>query len=51
MLKKYGVTIQHTTMKYKHTHTAFIEALNKLLTEHYLQSNYSGLRCTRVEQS
>ena len=33
MLKKHGVTIWHTMMKYKHTYTAFIEALNKLLTE------------------
>ena len=33
MLKKHGVTIQHAMTKYKHTHTAFIKALNKLLAE------------------
>ena len=33
MLEEHGVMIQHTTMKYKHTHMAFIEALNKPLTE------------------
>ena len=27
------VKIQQVTMKYKHTHTAFVEALNKILTE------------------
>ena len=33
MLEKHGVKIQRTTMKYKHTHTAFAEALNKILAE------------------
>ena len=33
MLEKHEVRIQHTTKKYKHTHTAFVEALNKILTE------------------
>ena len=33
MLEKHGVKIQHVTTKYKHTHTAFIEALNKIRTE------------------
>ena len=33
MLEKHEVKIQHVTMKYKHTHTAFVEALNKILTE------------------
>ena len=33
MLKNHEVTIRRTTTKYKHTHTAFIEALNKILTE------------------
>ena len=33
MLEKHGVTIQCKTTKYKHTHMAFVEALNKLLTE------------------
>ena len=31
MLEKCGVKIQRVTTKYKHTHMAFIEALNKLL--------------------
>ena len=34
MLQKHEVRIQHTTTKYKHTHTAFVEALKK-----YLQNN------------
>ena len=33
ILEKLGVMIQHATKKYKHTHTAFIKALNKLLAE------------------
>ena len=33
MLEKHGVKIQHITTKYKHTHTAFVKALNKILTE------------------
>ena len=33
MLEKHGVKIQRVTTKYKHTHTAFVEALNKILTE------------------
>ena len=33
MLEKHEVKIQQVTMKYKHTHTAFVEALNKILTE------------------
>ena len=33
MLEKHEVRIQHTTKKYKHTHTAFVEALNKILAE------------------
>ena len=33
LLEKHGVTIRHATTKYKHTHTAFVEALNKILTE------------------
>ena len=31
--EKHGVMIQCTMTKYKHTHMAFIEALNKLLAE------------------
>ena len=33
MLEKHEVTIRHTTTKYKHTHTAFVKALNKILAE------------------
>ena len=33
LLEKHGVTIRRTTTKYKHTHTAFFEALNKILAE------------------
>ena len=33
MLEKHGVKIQKVTTKYKHTHTAFVEALNKILIE------------------
>ena len=33
MLEKHGVKIQHVTTKYKHTHTAFVEAFNKILAE------------------
>ena len=33
MLEKHEVKIQRLTTKYKHTHTAFVEALNKILAE------------------
>ena len=33
MLEKHEVRIQSTMTKYKHTHTAFVEALNKMLME------------------
>ena len=33
MLEKQGVKIRRVTTKYKHTHTAFVEALNKILAE------------------
>ena len=33
MLEKHEVKVRRITMKYKHTHTAFVEALNKILTE------------------
>ena len=33
MLEKQEVKIRRVTTKYKHTHTAFVEALNKTLTE------------------
>ena len=33
LLEKHGVKIQQVTTKYKHTHTAFVEALNKMLAE------------------
>ena len=31
MLEKHGVKIQQVTTKYKHIHTAFVKALNKIL--------------------
>ena len=33
MLEKHETTIRRTTTKYKHTHTVFVEALNKILAE------------------
>ena len=33
MLEKHDVKIQRVTTEYKHTHTAFVEALNKILGE------------------
>ena len=33
MLEKNEIKIRRVTTKYKHTHTAFVEALNKILTE------------------
>ena len=33
LLEKHEVKIRRVTTKYKHTHTAFIEALNKILAE------------------
>ena len=33
LLEKHEVRIQHATTKYKHTHTAFVESLNKKLAE------------------
>ena len=33
MLEMHEVKIQRVTTKYKHTHTAFVEALNKILAE------------------
>ena len=33
MLEKHKVKIQRVTTKYKHTHTSFVEALNKILAE------------------
>ena len=33
MLEKHEVKIQRVTTKYKHTHTAFVKALNKTLAE------------------
>ena len=33
MLEKHGVMVRHTTIKYKHTQMAFVEALSKLLAE------------------
>ena len=39
MLEKQEVKIQQVTMKYKHTHTAFVEALNKSLERDYSRFN------------
>ena len=33
MSEKHEVRIQRTTTKYKHTHTTFVEALNKVFAE------------------
>ena len=33
MLEKNEVKIRRVTTKYKHTHTVFVEALNKILAE------------------
>ena len=33
LLEKHGVKINRTTTKYKHTHTAFVENLNKVLAQ------------------
>ena len=33
MLEKHEVKVQRVTTKYKHTHTAFVEVLNKILAE------------------
>ena len=33
LLEKHDIKIWRVTTKYKHTHTAFVEALNKILTE------------------
>ena len=33
MLEKHKVKIRRVTTKYTHTHTAFVEALNKILAE------------------
>ena len=38
MLEKKEVKIRRDTTKYKHTHTAFVEALNKILTERLFKS-------------
>ena len=37
MLEKHEVKIQRVTTKYKHTHTAFVEPLNKILAERLLK--------------
>ena len=33
LLEHHGIKIQHVTTKYKHTHTAFVKVLNKILVE------------------
>ena len=37
MFEKHGVMMRHRITKYKHIYKAFIEALNKLLTEQLLK--------------
>ena len=37
MLEKHEVKIGCTTTKYKHTHTAFVDSLNKMLAERLLK--------------
>ena len=37
MLEKHEVKIQHVMTKYKHTHTAFVKALNKILAERLIK--------------
>ena len=46
LLEKHEVRIQHAMTKYKQTHTAFVEALNKILAAREI---IQGTRCTRVE--
>ena len=37
LLEKHEVRIQHAMTKCKHTHTAFVEALNKILAERFFE--------------
>ena len=37
MLERHEVRIQRATTKYKHTHTAFVETLNKILAENWFK--------------
>ena len=37
LLEKHNVDIRRTTTKYKHTHTAFVEAFNKELAKLFLK--------------
>ena len=37
MLENHEVKIRRVTIKYKHTHTAFVKALNKMLPERLLK--------------
>ena len=41
MLEKHEVKIQRVTTKYKHTHTAFVEALNKILADRLFKVQYA----------
>ena len=41
ILEKHKVKIRRVTTKYKHTHTAFVEALNKILTETLFKVQYA----------
>ena len=41
MLEKQEVKIKQVTTKYKHTHTTFVEALNKILAERLFKVQYA----------
>ena len=41
MLEKQEVKIRRVTTKYKHTHTAFVEALNKILAKRLFKVQYA----------
>ena len=56
MLEKNEVKIRRVMTKYKHTHTVFVEALNKILTErlfkvrvYKMENNYETLRVPELK--
>ena len=52
MLEKHEVRIQDATTKYKHTQTAFVEALNKILAEQLFKvqdaQEHAGLNWLKI---
>ena len=46
LLDQHEVKIQHVTTKHKHTHTAFVEALNKILTERLFKVQDTRVECS-----